>query len=163
MAVSETLAARICWCVAVSVCVLVMPATTGAWGMDVHRLITAKAIDGMPSEIKPFFAAEREFIIEHSVDPDLWRIVDLRSERGEEPPNHFLDMDFEEGSKPPFTNIPRDYDAYVQKYGAGPAARYGRLPWRAEDVYHRLVASFRDIGKANAPFAADNARYTLAV
>jgi hypothetical protein len=72
-------------------------------------------------------------------------------------------MDFEEGSKPPFTNIPRDYDAYVQKYGAGPAARYGRLPWRAEEVYNRLVASFKDIGKPTAPYAADNARYAMAV
>ena len=131
--------------------------------MDVHRLITARALDGMPAELKPFFAAERGFIIEHSVDPDLWRIMDLRGDRGDEPPNHFLDMDFEEGSKPPFSGIPRDYDAYVQKYGAGPAARYGRLPWRAEEVYNRLVASFRDIGKPTAPYAADNARYTLAV
>src|SRR5687767_10350812 len=163
MRVSATVMTRVLWAACVFAWVLVFPVKTGAWGMDVHRLITTRALDGMPPEIKPFFAAEREFIIEHSVDPDLWRIVDLRSERGEEPPNHFLDMDFEEGSKPPFTNIPRDYDAYVQKYGAGPAARYGRLPWRAEDVYHRLVASFRDIGKANAPFAADNARYTLAV
>ena len=163
MAVSETRAARIFWAVSVSVCVLVFPVTTGAWGMDVHRLITTRALDGMPAELKPFFAAEREFIIEHSVDPDLWRIMDLRGERGDEPPNHFLDIDFEEGSKPPFSNIPRDYDAYVQKYGAGPAARYGRLPWRAEEVYNRLVASFRDISKPNAPYAADNARYQLAV
>lgn len=162
MVVSERMTARILWAVSVSVCVLVFPVKTGAWGMDVHRLITARALDGMPAELKPFFAAEREFIIEHSVDPDLWRIMDLRGERGEEPPNHFLDIDFEEGSKPPFWNIPRDYDAYVQKYGAGPAARYGRLPWRGEEVYNRLVASFRDIGKPNAPYAADNARYVFA-
>jgi len=72
-------------------------------------------------------------------------------------------MDVEEGSNPPFENIPRAYEAYVQKYGAGPAARYGRLPWRAEEVYNRLVTSFRDIGKGTAPYAADNARYLLAV
>ena len=162
MRVSEAVKSRVLWSVYVLALFLALPVTTGAWGMEVHRLITARALDGMPPEIKPFFAAEREFIIEHSVDPDLWRIMDLRGERGDEPPNHFLDMDFEEGSKPPFLNVPRDYDAYVQKYGAGPAARYGRLPWRAEEVYNRLVASFRDIGKPNAPYAADNARYALA-
>lgn len=154
---------RILWCLCVSACLVVFPVTTGAWGMDVHRLITTRALDGMPPEIKSFFVAERAFIIEHSVDPDLWRIMDLRGDRGEEPPNHFLDMDFEEGSRPPFTNIPRDYEAYVQKYGAGPATRYGRLPWRAEEVYNRLVSSFRDIGKANVPYAAENARYAMAV
>jgi hypothetical protein len=163
MRVSETMKVRTLLGACVLACALAFPVTTSAWGMDVHRLITAWALDGMPAELKAFFAAERAFIVEHSVDPDLWRIMDLRGERGEEPPNHFLDMDFEEGSKPPFSNIPRDYDAYVQKYGAGPATRYGRLPWRAEEVYNRLVASFRDIGKPNAPYAADNARYALAV
>lgn len=131
--------------------------------MEVHRLITERALDGLPAEIKPFFAAERAFIIEHSVDPDLWRNMDLRGDRGDEPPNHFLDMDFEEGSKPPFLNIPREYDAYVKKYGAGPANRYGRLPWRAEEVYNRLVASLKDVGKPNVPYAAANARYYMAV
>lgn len=142
---------------------LLLPVRTGAWGMDVHRLITGKAIDGMPPELNPFFMTERAFILERSVDPDLWRVVDLRGERGDEPPNHFLDLDFEEGSKPPFLNIPRDWDAHVQKYGAGPAHRYGRLPWRAEDIYNRLVTAFKDIPKPTAPYAADNARYLLAV
>ena len=163
MAVSGRATARMCYSLCIGLCVLAFPVTTGAWGMDVHRLITTRALDGMPPEIKSFFAADRAFIIEHSVDPDLWRTIDLRGERGEEPPNHFLDMDFEEGSKPPYGNIPREYEAYEKKYGAGPAARYGRLPWRAEEVYGKLVAAFRDVGKPNAPYAADNARYTLAV
>ena len=163
MRVPETVKTRVLWAACVLTAVLALPVTTGAWGMDVHRLITARALDGMPAELKPFFAAERAFIIEHSVDPDLWRVMDLRGERGDEPPNHFLDMDFEEGSKPPFSGIPREYDAYVQKYGAGPAARYGRLPWRAEEVYKRLVTAFGDIGKPNAPYAADNVRYLMAV
>ena len=63
------------------------------WGMDVHRLITEKAIDGLPPELKPFFTPERAFISEHAVDPDLWRVMDLKGDRGDEPPNHFLDMD----------------------------------------------------------------------
>lgn len=155
--------ARVVWAICAVGCLMAVPVPTGAWGMDVHRLITERAIDGMPPEIKPFFAADRAFIAEHSVDPDLWRIMDLRGDRGDEPPNHFLDMDFEEGSTPPFSNIPRDWEAFVQKYGAGPANRYGRVPWRAEDVYNRLVASFRDMGKGTVPYAAENARYAMAV
>lgn len=153
--------AMVAACVAVGV--LVTPAVMRGWGMDVHRLITEKAIDGLPAELKPFFAPERAFISEHSVDPDLWRVMDLKGDRGDEPPNHFLDMDFEEGATAPFLNIPREYDEYVKKYGIGPATRYGRLPWRAEEVYTRLVAMFRDIGKPNAPYAADNAVYLVAV
>lgn len=143
--------------------VLASPAVMRGWGMDVHRLITAKAIDGLPPELLPFFAPERAFISEHSVDPDLYRVMDLKGERGEEPPNHFLDLDFEEGSKPPFLNVPREYDEYVKKYGIGPATRYGRLPWRAEEVYNRLVAMFKEMGKPNVPYAADNAVYLVAI
>ncbi len=131
--------------------------------MDVHRLITAHAIDGLPAGIKPFFEPHKAFIAEHSVDPDLWRAMDLKGERGDEPPNHFLDIDFEKDAVPPFLHVPREYDAYVEKFGIGPATRYGRLPWRAEEVYNRLVAMFKDIGKPNAPYAADNARYLVAV
>ncbi len=135
----------------------------GAWGMDVHRMITEHAIDRMPAELKPLYSKHKAFISEHSVDPDLWRTVDLKSAWGDEPPNHFLDIDFEEGSTPPFANVPRDYDAYVKKYGVGPTTRWGRLPWRAEEIYNRLVESMKMLGRPDAPFAADNARYLLAV
>jgi hypothetical protein len=147
----------------VAIVMLASPAMMRGWGMDVHRLITDKAIEGLPPELKPFFAPERAFISEHSVDPDLWRVMDLKGDRGDEPPNHFLDMDFEDGSKPPFDNVPREYDEYVKKYGIGPATRYGRLPWRAEEVYNRLVAIFKDIGKPSVPYAADNAVYLVAI
>lgn len=154
---------RVIVAICVAVGVLATPAVMRGWGMDVHRLITEKAIDGLPAELKPFFAPERAFISEHAVDPDLWRVMDLKGDRGEEPPNHFLDMDFEDGAAPPFLNIPREYDEYVKKYGIGPATRYGRLPWRAEEVYNRLVATMKDIGKPSVPYAADNTFYLVAV
>ncbi len=131
--------------------------------MDVHRVITGHAIDRLPAEIKPLFVEHKAFIAEHSVDPDVWRVMDLKGDRGDESPNHFLDIDFEAGTKPPFDHVPRDYDEYVKKFGIGPATRWGRLPWRAEEVYNRLVASLRDLGKPNVPYAADNARYLVAV
>ena len=151
------------WLSAVVAGVWMWPVATGAWGMQVHRLITARAIDGLPPELKPFFVAEREFIVEHSVDPDLWRTVDLRGERGDEPPNHFLDMDFDPAAKAPFLNIPRDYDTFVAKFGADQASRYGRLPWRGTELYDRLVGAFKDMAQPNAPYAAENARYYTAV
>lgn len=138
------------------------PATLQAWGMDVHRFLTRRAVDGLPAEIRPFFAAEREFIGEHAADPDLWRVVGLMSERGPEDPNHFLDIDgLDEPA--PFTNVPREWDAYVARYGEERANRMGRLPWRTDDIYQRLVTAFRQIGEGTAPYAKDNARYLVAV
>ena len=155
--------ARTVVAVCVAVGMLITPVVMRGWAMDVHRLLTARAVDGLPDAIKPLFIAHRAFIAEHSVDPDLWRVMELTGGRGEEPPNHFLDMDFEEGATAPFLNIPREYADYVEKYGEGLATRYGRLPWRAEEVYNRLVAAFKDMSKPNAPYAADNARYLMAV
>src|SRR5262245_24026803 len=104
--------------------VVLTPVPLDAWGVEVHRLLTARALDHLPAEIKPFFAARREFIVEHAVDPDLWRVADLRSALGAEDPNHFLDMDGLDEPRP-YTGIPRDWDAYVARYGAQRANQMG--------------------------------------
>lgn len=142
------------------VLLLVTPVGLSAWGMEVHRFVTARAIDGLPADLKPFYAARSAFISEHAVDPDLWRIVGLKGDKGEEDPNHFLDMDGLDEPRP-FTNVPRDWDAYVKRYGAERANRNGRLPWRTEEVYKLLVARFKDIARGQ-PYAADNAAYLSA-
>ena len=133
-----------------------------AWGMDVHRLLTGRAIDGLPLPLKPFYAEQRAFVVEHAADPDLWRVVALRGELGAEDPNHYVDLDLVE--KPPFTGIPHEWDAYVAKYGLEQATQMGRLPWRTEEIYNRLVAAFTDMAKGTGPaYAGDNARYLSAV
>ena len=143
--------------------VVAAPASTGAWGLDVHRMITRRAIQGLPPAIRPFFLSRIEFIVERSVDPDLWRIVNLKTERGEEDPNHFLDIDGLDEPRP-FTGVPRDWDAYVTRYGAERANRMGRLPWRVEEVYRLLVQRFQEAAKnPNAGYALDNAAYLSAV
>ena len=137
------------------------PVTLSAWGLDVHRLITRRAIDGLPAALKPYYLSRAEFFVEHSVDPDLWRVVDLKSDRGEEDPNHFLDIDGLDEPRP-FTNVPRAWDQYVARYGAERATKMGRLPWRTEDVYGRLVAAFRDVTRGQN-YAAENALFLSAV
>jgi hypothetical protein len=141
---------------------VLLPPAVHAWGFDVHRFITRRALDGLPPEIKPFFAAEREFIVEHAVDPDLWRVVGLRGARGEEDPNHYLDIDGLD-EPPPFASVPREWEAYVARYGPERANRMGRLPWRADEIYGLLVSRFQEIAKGTPAYAADNARYLAAV
>jgi hypothetical protein len=133
-----------------------------AWGMDVHRWITRRAIDGMPPDLRPFLESKRDFIAEHSADPDLWRVVGLKGNLGEEDPNHYLDIDALD-EPAPFTRVPRDLNAFIERYGAERATKMGRVPWRVEEVNTRLVNAFKDIGKPTAPYAADNARYLVAV
>lgn len=142
--------------------VSLLPVSLQGWGMEVHREITRRSLQGLPPELKPFFAAQRDFIIEHTVDPDLWRVVGLKGERGDEDPNHFLDIDGLD-DPPPFKNVPREWPAFLAKYGVERANRAGRLPWRGEEIYQSLVARFRDIAKGTPVYAADNARYLTAV
>ena len=119
---------------------LVLALTSGtpaAWGFDVHRYITNAAMDHVPVEIRPYFQKHRAFITEHSIDPDLMRTYGVETED----PNHFLDMD---GVAPdPFTGIPRDEAKYVELLGEEKAQKMGRIAWRGEEVYSRLVAEFR--------------------
>ena len=60
----------------------------------------------LPPELKPLFEKRRDFIVERAIDPDLWRNVGWE----EEPPNHFLDIDYEAFGPYPFAALPRDYD-----------------------------------------------------
>jgi hypothetical protein len=139
-----------------------VPVTVSGWGMEVHRYLMRRAIDNMPGDLRPFLTQDREFVGEHVADPDLWRIVGLRSDLGEEDPNHFLDIDgLDEPA--PFKGVPREWDAFVARYGAERANRMGRLPWRIEDIYTRLVRAFTDMGTGTAPYAASNARYLIAI
>lgn len=136
--------------------------SVSAWGGDVHRMITRRAIEGLPADLKPFYMAKIDFISEHAVDPDLWIIADLHGKLGNEAPNHFLDYDaFKEPF--PFKNVPREWDAVVQKYGAELANRNGRVPWRAEEIFGKLVAQFANMSRPNPGYAGDNARYLSAV
>jgi hypothetical protein len=154
--------ARIAVASAVALLVTLTPVAISAWGMDVHRYITKRALDGLPAELKPFYAQQREFIGEHSADPDLWRLVDLKGRLGEEDPNHFLDIDAL-GDPRPFTNVPRDWNAYLAKYGVERAAKVGHLPWRAEEIYDLLVRRFQDLAKNPSGYTADNIRYLSAI
>ena len=89
-------------------------------------------------------------------------MVDLQTDLGEEDPNHFLDID---GLDEPRAvhGVPREWKAYVARYGLDRATQMGRLPWRPDEIYGRLVSAFQAIAMGTPAYAADNARYLSAV
>jgi hypothetical protein len=113
-------------------------APVSAWGYDAHKYIVERAIPLLPPELRPLFEANRAVVVEHSIDPDLWR--ELFGD--EESPNHYLDYDAEGYGPYPFSALPRDYDEAVKKFGKAHVDRYGRIPWRVEEVFGRLKDSF---------------------
>src|SRR6185436_3049094 len=80
------------------------PAPAAAWGFEAHKFIMARAIALLPTEIRPFFTKYETSIVEHSIDPDLWRTVGWLDEST----RHFVDMDAY--GPYPFKEFPRRYD-----------------------------------------------------
>jgi len=132
-------------------------ATPSAWGFEVHRFITDRAIDRLPDAIRPFYQKHRAFIVERSVDPDLWRTAGWT----DEPPRHFVDLDAY--GQPPFPELPREYDRAVERYGAEFVHRNGTLPWRTGEIFGHLRRSFELQKKGVPGYALENVKFYSAV
>jgi hypothetical protein len=142
------------------VILLSLPAPGAAWGFAAHKFIADRMIELLPPELKPLFEARRAFIVEHAIDPDLWRNVGWE----EEPPNHFLDIDHEAFGPYPFKALPRDYSEAVQKFGREFVHEQGLLPWRTSEFWGRLVREFESLNRAAPPgYVLDNIALVSAV
>lgn len=133
--------------------VLLIPQPILAWGLDIHRLITNRAVDLLPARLRPFFEKHRSFVVEHSIDPDLWRSAGFM----EEPPRHFLDLDAF-GSYP-FKELPRDRNAAIRKFGKERIEKEGTLPWRTVEIYERLVQAFEQLKAGTNFYALDDIKF----
>src|SRR5688572_17030026 len=133
--------------------VIAIPSAVSGWGFEAHKFIADRMIELLPPEVKPLFEQRRDFIVERSIDPDLWRTVGWEAE----PPNHFLDMDHEAFGPYPFAGLPRDYADAVQKFGRDFVHQQGLLPWRTSEFFGRLVREFESLKRTPPPgYAADN-------
>jgi hypothetical protein len=126
------------------------PSPAFAWGFDAHRFIMRRALDLLPAELKPFFTDKRDEIIVRVVDPDLWRNVGWP-----EDPHHFMDFGVKDYGPYPFTALPRDYGAALQKFGRATLERNGLLPWRTAEIFGQLQRTFEEF-KRDAPYAVSN-------
>ncbi len=134
----------------VALVVLAAPRPADAWGFEAHKYILDRAISLLPPEIRPFFEKYRASIVEHAVDPDLWRNVGFDAVEG---PRHFVDMDAY--GPAPFKQLPRDFDEAVKRYGLEFVNKNGLLPWRAQEIHGKLVEAFTQ----KATYSRDNIKY----
>jgi hypothetical protein len=132
---------------------LAVPRPAAAWGFEAHKYITERVIPLLPPEIRPFFEKYRVSIVEHAIDPDLWRSAGWEAES----PRHYVDLD--SYGAYPFKELPRDYDAAVQKFGKDFVEKNGLLPWRADEIYKKLVEAFAQ----KTPYARDNIKFFSSV
>ena len=126
------------------------PRTATAWGTAAHRYIMARAIERLPVELKPFFEHYRDELVVRVVDPDTWRNAGW-----DEDPNHYLNFGVKDFGPYPFTALPREYGAAIEKFGTATLKRYGLLPWREAEEFGNLRRAFE--GFANdASFASSD-------
>ncbi len=136
-----------------AVAVIAAPRPAAAWSFEVHKFIMARAIPLLPAEIRPFFQKHETSIVEHAVDPDLWRTAGWL----DEPPRHFVDMDAY--GPYPFKDLPHEYDEAVKRYGLDFVQKNGTLPWRTEEIYKKLVEAFAQ----ETGYSRDNIRFFSSV
>jgi len=130
-----------------------LPLPASAWGFEAHKFVMGRVISLLPPEIRPFFERYQASLVEHSIDPDLWRTAGWL----EEPPRHFLDMDAY--GPYPFAQMPRVYEDAVKRYGSDFVRKNGTLPWRAEEFYGKLVEAFTQ----KASYSRENIRFFSSV
>jgi hypothetical protein len=133
----------------VALLALLVPSPAAAWGFETHKFIVSRAIDLLPDAIRPFFQANRVFVVEHAIDPDLWRNAGFT----DEPPRHFVDIDAY--GKYPFAKLPRDYKAALAKFGLATLTKNGLLPWRTQEMADKLGKGFQDQQKGTAYAGGD--------
>jgi hypothetical protein len=129
------------------------PRPASAWGFEVHKFIMARAIPLLPAEIRPFFQKHETAIVEHAIDPDLWRTAGWLDES----PRHFIDIDAY--GPYPFKDLPHGYDEAVKRFGLDFVQRNGTLPWRTEEIYKRLVEAFAQ----KTSYSRDNIQFFSSV
>jgi hypothetical protein len=136
----------------VLVACLLLPNHTLAWGNNAQRLIVNHAVDTLPPEIRPFFEANRNFLIQHVNDP-----LNNLDKRPNERQNHFIELD--RYGKFPFEALPRNYKAALAKYGKTKIETAGLLPWQIGVYSARLTDDLRngrwEEAKLDAAYLAD--------
>jgi hypothetical protein len=141
------------WQILFVVIMLAVPSGLWGWGFFAHKWIHREAIKLLPPSLRGFYESAADSIIEKSIEPDTRR----RRVKNEEF-HHYIDIDHY--GRYPFVEMPRDYQAAVQKYSADTLLSYGDAPWHIAQVMDSLIVAMRQ-GRAKAiiQFSADLGHY----
>jgi hypothetical protein len=115
---------------------LMLPSLAGAWGANAHRLITNKAIDTLPAEMRGFYEGNRVRMLAMVTDP-----LDALAKNPAEKKFHVLYLN--RYSPFPFDSLPRNYKKAVAKFGLSKVEANGVLPWQIGVYNEKLTDAFR--------------------
>ena len=126
-----------------------------SWGFLAHKSLQQVSIYFLPDDLGVFFYQHQDYLVKHSVRPDL-----RRNEDKSEDPKHYLDMDAALFGKDYLTSIPHNYQKAVAKYSLDSLKEQGLVPWEVTKVYQKLVRAFKEEKRDSVMFyAADLGHY----
>jgi hypothetical protein len=106
------------------------------WGFWAHQRINRMAVFTLPPEMLVLYKANIEYLTEHAVDPDKRRYaVDGEAAR------HYIDIDHY--GHYPFPDLPRYWEAAVEKYSEDTLQSYGIVPWYVPMSMKKLTEAFK--------------------
>jgi hypothetical protein len=115
---------------------LFFPRLSAAWGRHAHKLVVNQAIDTLPQDIRYFFEANRNFLLDHVNDP-----LDAGAKTPTEKRNDHLYLD--KYGRFPFEALPRSYKAAIEKYGKSKIQSNGLLPWQIGVYSQKLTEDLK--------------------
>ena len=107
-----------------------------AWGPNAHDIVNTWAIYTLPQEIRPFFENNRQFLVEHANDPDLW----IKKDRYERK-RHYIYLD--KYGVFPYPLLPHAYRLATEQLSSGRINRDGVLPWQIGESSLRLTKAMK--------------------
>jgi len=115
---------------------LAMPGAALAWGPAAHRFVNNYAVDTLPPEIRYFFEANRQFLVEHANDPTQWMQKDPYEGK-----RHYMYLD--KYGTFPYLNLPHDFNQAKTRFGLRRINRNGLLPWHVGEYSLRLTNALK--------------------
>ena len=125
----------------------VVTITGSSWGFLVHRTANQLAVYKLPKPIQAFFHSNLDYLVRHSVRPDL-----RRNEDSTEAPKHFIDLE-------PFGDsaawkLPLKWEDATRQFKADSFIKYGYVPYHIISLQKRLTSAFRTGNKDSILFYA---------
>lgn len=123
------------------------------WGFLVHRTVNQLAVYQLPQPMRTFFYQNMDYVVRHSVRPDLRRNTDAS-----EAPKHFINAEtFGDSS---LWKMPADYSDALKRYNRDTMEKAGYLPYWIIEMKEKLTQAFRQKNRDSILFyAADLAHY----
>ena len=117
------------------------------WGGNADRLVVNNAVGTLPQEMRPFFEANRQFLVLHVTDA-----AEAALKSPQEMNNQYIRLDHYGAY--PFTSLPRVYKDAARKFSKRSLQANGLLPWEVGLYSAKLTDDFHSGNLAAAKLDA---------